>query len=216
MAFKLGVAAIVAFGLGTAAMATGMVGFDTSWKTQRFSLFSSNKYQFTGNAVSMTSNGSVSLAYRTLPESFWTSDQATWSWQVDESVPSTDLRLKGGDDRNLALYFIFLPKAEAERLVGGNIRKLLNNDAARVLVYVWGGDHVRGDILPSPYLGDRGKTIVLRPAGTGAASESVSLARDFANAFGEEQTSLVGLALSGDSDDTDTRIRASVSGLNLN
>ena len=192
------------------------VSFDGSWKTQKFSLFSSNTYGFNGSSVSVASDGAVSLAYRPLPESYWSASTATWSWSVQEGVPATDLRQKGGDDRNLALYFVFLPQAEAQALKGASVRQLLTNDAARVLVYVWGGAHDRGAVLGSPYLGNRGKTIVLRGSGTGSANESVNLARDYDNAFGGGQTALVGLALSGDSDDTDSRIRASISGLNVN
>lgn len=191
------------------------VSFDGNWKTQKFSLFSSNKYGFKGNSVSVSSDGSVSLAYRQLDTSYWKATAAKWNWKVEEGVPGTDLRKKGGDDRNLALYFVFLPEAEARALKDANIRKLLTNDAARVLVYVWGGAHQRGAVLSSPYLGSRGKTIVLRGSGTGSASENVNLARDYANAFGGGGAALVGLALSGDSDDTDSRIRASISGLTL-
>jgi len=191
------------------------VPFDGSWKTQRFSLFSSNDYGFNGTSVSVVSDGSVSLAYRALPEPFWDASSASWSWSVQEGVPATDLRRKGGDDRNLALYFVFLPPGQAQALQGASVRNLLTNDAARVLVYVWGGAHERGAVLDSPYLGSRGKTIVLRGAGTGSASETVNLSRDFADAFGGD-AALVGIALSGDSDDTDSRIRASISGLNLN
>ncbi|WP_300588020.1 DUF3047 domain-containing protein [Marivita sp.] len=192
------------------------VSFDGTWKTQKFSLFSSNTYGFNGSSVSVASNGSVSLAYRPLPESYWGASSAKWSWSVQEGVPATDLRKKGGDDRNLALYFVFLPESEAQALKGASVRQLLSNDAARVLVYVWGGAHNRGAVLSSPYLGNRGKTIVLRGSGTGSANESVNLARDYANAFGGGGTALVGLALSGDSDDTDSRIRASISGLSVN
>lgn len=192
------------------------VAFDTSWKTQKFSLFSSNTYGFNGSSVSVSSDGSVSLAYRPLDTSYWKATSAAWTWQVDEGVPATDLRKKGGDDRNLALYFVFLPEGEAQALKGASVRKLLTNDAARVLVYVWGGAHKRGAVLSSPYLGNRGKTIVLRGSGTGRASETVNLARDYTNAFGGGGAALVGVALSGDSDDTDSRIRASISGLSVN
>lgn len=192
------------------------VSFDGSWKTQKFSLFSSNTYGFNGNSVSVSSNGSVSLAYRDLPQSYWGASSARWSWSVEDGVPPTDLRVKGGDDRNLALYFVFLPQAEAKALQGASVRRLLTNDAARVLVYVWGGAHDRGAVLSSPYLGQRGATIVLRGSGTGTATEQVNLARDYANAFGGGGAALVGIALSGDSDDTNSRIRASVSGLDIN
>lgn len=192
------------------------VSFDGSWKTQKFSLFSSNTYGFNGNSVTVSSDGSVSLAYRALPESYWEASSAEWSWSVQEGVPATDLRKKGGDDRNLALYFVFLPEGQAEALQGASVRKLLTNDAARVLVYVWGGAHDRGAVLGSPYLGDRGRTVVLRGSGTGSASETVNLTRDYANAFGGGAAALVGIAVSGDSDDTNSRIRASISGLQVN
>ena len=131
-------------------------------------------------------------------------------------MPATDLRKKGGDDRNLALYAVFLPEAEAQKIKGAGIRKLLASDAARVLVYVWGGNHQRNAVLSSPYLGARGKTIVLRGSGTGQFSESVDLAGDYARAFRGQRGALVGLAVSADSDDTDSVIDGSISGLRLN
>lgn len=191
------------------------VPFDGAWKTQRFSLFSSNTYRFQGSAVDVLSDGSVSMAYVALDQSRWDARGAQWDWSVSEGVGATDLTQKGGDDRNLALYFVFLPQAEAERLRGGNIRKLLGNEQARVLVYVWGGEHGRNVQLDSPYLGSRGKTVVLRDAGTGAHRESVDLARDYRRAFGGDVSALVGLAVSADSDDTDGEIRARIAQLQL-
>lgn len=191
------------------------VRFDRSWKEQRFSLFSSNDYRFGGDALGVSSDGSVSLAYAPLPEGRWSATRAAWRWQVDEGVPGTDLRRKGGDDRNLAMYFVFVPQDKAQGLKGKSVRRLLSEDSARVLVYVWGGDHRRGSVLDSPYLGARGKTVVLRGAGTGAHGENVDLAADFSRAFGGQLGALVGLAVSGDSDDTGTRIRASISAMTL-
>lgn len=197
--------------------ASGPVAFGPEWRTQAFSLFSSNTYRFEGDRVAVLSDGSVSLAYRRLPQSFWPVQRADWQWQVSEGVPPTDLARKGGDDRNLALYFVFLPADQAQRLAGANVRRVLRNEAARVLVYVWGGDHARGAVLDSPYLGPRGRTIVLRGAGVGAARETVDLSTDYQQAFGDDPgaAALVGLALSGDSDDTDSRIRAQISDLRL-
>ncbi|MFZ5965048.1 DUF3047 domain-containing protein [Thalassococcus sp. BH17M4-6] len=212
---RLTMALLGALALGTPAIGA-QIAFDDSWKEQRFSLFSSNDYSFDGATLMMESDGTVSLAYSPLPESLWSATSASWSWQVDQSVPATDLRKKGGDDRNLAMYFVFLPAEQARELKDESVRKLLTNDAARVLVYVWGGDHQRGDVLDSPYLGDRGKTIVLRPSGTGSESEEVDLGTDFAKAFGGTPGALVGVAVSGDSDDTETAIRASVSDLMVN
>lgn len=191
------------------------VSFDGSWKHQRFSLFSGNDYARRGGALDVTSDAAVSLLYRELPKSAWQASGASWNWQVSQSVPPTNLARKGGDDRNLALYFVFLPEGAAERAQGSRVTRLLSNEDVRVLVYVWGGDHARGEVLNSPYLGARGKTVVLRGAGTGEARESVDLNADFRRAFGGQATSLVGLAVSGDSDDTDSMIRARISGLQV-
>ena len=82
-------------------------------------------------------------------------------------------------------------------------------------MYVWGGAHQRGDLLSSPYLGERGKTIVLRPAGNGQHDEQVDLRADLQRVFGVADVALVGLAMSADSDDTATEIRASIRMLRL-
>jgi hypothetical protein len=193
------------------------VPFNKSWTTQRFSLFSSNKYGFGGNALSIASDGSVSLAYTRVKESLWNARSASWGWEVSKSVPATDLAKKGGDDRNASLYFVFLPEAEAKALgAKAKVTKLLSSKSARVLVYVWGDKRGRGTLLSSPYLGSRGKTIVLRGAGTGKHSEKVDLAADYRRAFKGQPGALVGLAVSADSDDTDSVIRARITGLSLN
>lgn len=57
---------------------------------------------------------------------------------------------------------------------------------------------------------------MLRQAGTGSYSENVNLAADYAQAFGGQPGSLVGIAVSGDSDDTDSTIRAAIGNLTLN
>lgn len=193
-----------------------MVRFDSAWKEQRFSMFSSNEFGFGGDTLSVRSDGTVSLVWTRVPQSAWRSRSASWDWAVDQSVPATDLTKKGGDDRNLALYFVFLPESVAETAKDQGVRALLDNPDARVLIYVWGGDYARGRILPTPYLGPRGRTVAQRPAGTGAASETIDLARDFQAAFGRAPEALVGLAVSADSDDTSTSVLARISGLRVN
>lgn len=189
----------------------------SGWTEQRFSLFQKVDYGFSSSRLSVASDDAASMTYRRLPAGSWGATSASWSWAVSQSVPATDLTRKGGDDRNLSLYFVFLPEAEAQRIgEGGSIRNLLNNDQARVLVYVWGGAHGRGDVLSSPYLGARGKTIVRRPSGTGSFRETVDLAGDYTRAFGGAAGALVGLAVSADSDDTNSTIRGEISGLSIN
>ncbi|MCK0142648.1 DUF3047 domain-containing protein [Aliiroseovarius sp. F20344] len=206
---------ILALILSASMAAAGPVNFN-SWRTHWFAIFSKVTFSAAGGAMGVTADGAVSITYDRLAPNDWGARKASWRWAVDSSVPATDLRQKGGDDRNLALYFAFLPKAEAERLQGSrNLRKLLNHPEGRVLVYVWGGNHKRGAVLGSPYLGNRGKTIVLRPSGTGSHSESVDLAADYRRAFGSEPDALVALALSADSDDTDVVMQGQISNFSL-
>lgn len=196
------------------AVSAGPVSF-SDWKHQRLSLFSSNKYSF-GNSLGVKSDGAVSIAWTRLGQADWNRTGASWSWSVDTSVPPTDLGKKGGDDRNLSLYFVFLPADEAERLAGASIRKLLGNKNVRILQYAWGGNHGRGAFIASPYApSGQGFTVALRQAGTGVFSESRNLAADYQKAFGGTYGKLVGLAVSGDSDDTSTEIDARISNLNL-
>lgn len=213
MALRTGIASLVAaFGLITAAQAE--VPF-SSWKEQKFSLFSSNTWSRSANSVGVSSDGTVSLLWAEVPERLASSRAASWDWAVSQSVVATKLDRKGGDDRNLSLYFVFMPADVARANRGASIRKLLGVQEARVLLYVWGGDHANGSILRSPYLGERGRTVIKRMAGTGQFSENVNLAQDYQRAFGSQITSLVGLALSADSDDTDGMIEARLGNLDL-
>ncbi len=193
--------------------AAGPVSFSSGWQEQRLSLFSSNDYTF-GQQLSMVSDGAVSIAWTRLPQAEWNATGASWNWRVDQSVPATDLSRKGGDDRNLSVYFVFVPQSVAAELSGQGIRSLLGRNDVRVMQYAWGGNHGRGTIIPSPY-GQGGVTIPLRQAGSGSHSESVDLAADHQRAFGTAPGALVGLAVSGDSDDTDSVIRAAIAGLTL-
>lgn len=205
---------ILAIAMAAPAMA-GPISFANGWQEQRLSLFSSNDYTF-GQDLGLVSEGAVSIAWARVARADWNSTGASWSWRVDQSVPATDLSLKGGDDRNISLYFVFVPQSIAPSLQDASIRALLGNDDVRIMQYAWGGNHARGQVIPSPYAPPgQGVTIALRQAGTGAFSENVELAADYARAFGGEKGALVGLAVSGDSDDTDSVIRAAIGSLTL-
>ncbi len=185
------------------------------WTHQKFDVFGGNNWRQSGRTLSVESDGGVSLLWRPLPENSWQATKASWSWNVGKGVPPTDLSRKGGDDRNLALYFIFAPQDLAAKAPDLGIRKLLGNPEIRVLMYVWGGSHDRNTVLASPYLGARGKTIVLRPASTGQHDETIDLRSDLDRVYGNRDLMLIGLAVSADSDDTETRIEAGISNLRL-
>ena len=191
----------------------GLIMFDGRWSEQRLQLFSSNDYLFNGRSLNIVSEGTVSLAWTRTGSDDWDARAASWNWAVDQSVPATDLRLKGGDDRNISIYFLFLPKIDAVNMDNANIWQLNENPNVRILQYVWGGNHARGDVQPSPYAPGQGANVILRQAGTGTNTENVDFARDFAKAFKSMPGALVGIAVSSDSDDTVSTIRASVSNL---
>lgn len=201
--------------LTASAVSAEQIPFNSSWKEQKFSLFSKNQYSFQGASLGVKSDASVSMTYLRLPENLWDSRKGSWRWRVDQSVPATDLRKKGGDDRNFSLYAIFMSEQEAQQFKGKSLRRLFKAKTARVLIYVWGGAHGRGRFIDSPYSGSAGKTVILRDAGTGAHSESRDFAADYKRAFGAAAGALVGLAITADSDDTDTAIRAQISNLTL-
>lgn len=203
------------FAAFASAASAGAISFAEGWREQRLSLFSANEFSF-GPELRMVSDGAVSLAWTRVAEAVRGSTGASWRWTVEQSVPATDLGRRGGDDRNLSLYFVFAPEQAAEALEGAGIRGLLGAREVRVIQYAWGGDHEVGQIMPSPYgPPGQGVTIPLRPAGPGAHSERVDLAADYARAFGGEKGALIGLAVSGDSDDTRSVIRAAIRDLRL-
>lgn len=205
---------LIAATLAASTATAGPVSFSNGWNEQKLSLFSNNRYSF-GTALSMASDGGVSIAWKRIAQDDWQARTASWTWTVEQSVPATDLRKKGGDDRNISLYFVFVPDDQAAGLQDANMQEMLRNDDVRILLYVWGGNHARGAQFASPYLAGQGVNVVLRQAGTGSFTENVDLEADYGRAFGSQPGSLVGIAVSGDSDDTDTSIRAAIGGMSL-
>lgn len=188
--------------------------FDGSWKEQSFLRLRSNDYELQGSKLDVVSNGTVSILWRVLEAKQRTSRSAKWTWEVREGVIGTDLRRKGGDDRNLAIYFVFTDPKTVNSLDQTTPRRLLRNHNTHALVYVWGGAHASGSILKSPYH-SRMSTLVLRPSDIGYHSENVDLEADYSAAFDFQIGTLVGVGVSADSDDTGGRILASIENLEL-
>jgi hypothetical protein len=188
--------------------------FDGSWREQGFLRFSSNGYLQRGTTLDVVSDGTVSLLWRAVPERLRGATRASWTWTVTEGVPATDLSRRGGDDRNLAVYFAWTDAATARTANPNRAGRLLRAPGTRVIVYVWGDDDARGSVQRSPYLPGL-RTVILRQAGTGRHDERVDLAADHARIFGEAPGILMGVGISADSDDTDRRIRASLSSFDL-
>lgn len=201
---------------GAGAAHASAIPFDGQWRTLDFRSIPPTVYSLQGARLGITAERSSSILYRSIPDVQRGVTMARWSWNVTQSVPPTDLRRRGGDDRNLALYFVFMDEAAAARLgPDTSMMRLMANRSARVLIYVWGGDHERRALVPNPYLDGRGVSVVLRPASPGRFSEAVDLKADFRSAFGAESGVLVGIGVSSDSDDTARTVEAELSDLSL-
>lgn len=190
------------------------VAFDREWKEQGFFRFFSNDYTLRGDSLGIVSDGTVSVIWRPLDDTLAKASAASWRWQVTQGVVPTDLTKKGGDDRNIALYFVFVDEETAQNLNRNSARRLLRNENTRALVYVWGGEHARGTIMGSPYSSAL-RAKILRGSETGVFNETVDLKADFRRAFGEEPGILVGLAVTADSDDTDGVIQAQIGSVEI-
>jgi hypothetical protein len=198
------------------AFARGPVPFDGTWERITFPFQTATRFDEQGDDMMIAGDGSVSIAWRHLDQAFWSAEYASWTVDVMQSVPATDLSQKGGDDRNLSLYFVFANDDTAARAQrGASLSRLLGRDDVRVLLYVFGGAAARGAQFDSPYMDGKGRVIVKAPAKAGTFSEEVNLVSDFAEAFSGPRGNLIGVALSTDSDDTDTKVRAMVSDLIL-
>lgn len=193
-----------------------VLAFDGEWEALTFRRIPATTYELAGQVLRVRAEASSSVIYRAVPEALRGVGRASWRWSVTRSVPATDLGRKGGDDRNLSLYFVFMDAAAAARVRPGTaLTRLMSNRSARSLLYVWGGGHAQGAAIPSPYFRGRGTSIVLRPAGTGAHRETVDLRADHARLFGAVPEVLVGIAVSSDSDDTSSVVEAEISDLDL-
>jgi hypothetical protein len=168
--------------------------------------------------IEVISSSSVSRLYRPIDAALAAMPVLTWRWRVDEPVPPTDLTRKGADDTAITLYvgFPWDPDRASftERLTRPLVEAYAGEEApGRVLAYVFGGAHERGEVVASPHLGSAGFMRVLRPADspTGAwFEERVDLVADYREAFGEDPPDPVQIAISADTDDTRSTSRGFV------
>lgn len=199
-----------------AATSASVIAFDAQWRTLNFRSIRPTDYSAQGTRLAISAERSSSIFYRSVPEDQRNATKARWSWNVTESVPPTDLRKRGGDDRNLAIYFVFMDEAAAANVgPDTSIMRLMANRSARILIYVWGGEHEQRAFVPNPYMSGRGVSIVLHTASTGRFSEAVDFKADLRRAFGSETGALVGIAVSSDSDDTERTVKAELRDLTI-
>ncbi|MDF1600244.1 DUF3047 domain-containing protein [Mesorhizobium sp. YIM 152430] len=201
-------------GTGTANAAD--IRFDESWEHLTFRRLIPNVFQPARETLKVVADGSSSILYRMLEPALHGAQKARWTWEVGSSVPPSDLSTLGEDDRNLGMFFVSLDAANADRVrPGTNIRSLMANRSARILMYTWGGNTAPGTIVPSPHAPERLRNLITREAGTGRFTEEVDLAADFPRVFGQPLDRLVAVAVSSNSENTPARVDATVSNLTV-
>jgi hypothetical protein len=176
------------------------------------------EFKASGQAtVVVRAEAGVGVLWHSVPPALSGASHAQWRWRVTAGVSPTDLTKKGGDDRTLAVYFVFIDGPEA--VESTDLTELLRQGDGYLLMYVWGGSANPGTILQSPYFDGRGRTLVKRAAESPIGvwfKETADFRSDFWNAFGRQPGTLVAVAVSSDSDDTGGLNVAAVADLDVN
>ncbi len=210
------VAGGVAATANPAPLAPGLIA--AGWQELPFDDKKRNRFLGDQDQVTVISEGGVSMLYRDVEVDLSDTPTLAWRWRVDRTMAPTSLSQKGQDDRPIAVYlsFPFDPAAASwgERLLRPLVEALKGPNApGRVIAYTWGGLGNRGDLIESPYLKSAGAIIVLRPgdAPTGQwFEERVDIAADYQRVFGSPAPAPGRLAISADSDDSQTASHASI------
>ena len=192
------------------------------WDEVRFDNKPPNQFISGENGeIEVNSRSSVSLLKMPLAVDVKAQPVLRWRWRVLEAAPTTDLAVKGADDRSLAIYvaFPFVPEEATtfERMKRKLVEATAGKEApGRVLTYVWGGDADRGSIIESPYFGDSGMMTILRSADAPTGqwfTETIDIADDYQQAFGTLPPDPLYMAISADTDDTNSVAKGDVTDL---
>lgn len=215
--FLAGSAAVASIQLaGLSPAAASPVQFDANWDHLTFRRLAPNSFQLLPDRLTVVSDGASSILYRILPQTQRGFTTARWTWEVETSVPPSDLSQLGNDDRNLGMFFVSMPADQAARVrEGSSISSLLRNRAVKVLMYTWGGNQPPGTVVPSPHAPDRLRNLITRRAEPGRFTESVDLRQDFPRVFGQPLEQLVAVAVSSNSENSSVRVLGHISGLVL-
>lgn len=177
----------------------------SEWKPARFAAAENN-------AIRVTTDNSTALIWRRLEDAVKQRRHLSWRWRVDAAMPPTDIRVKGGDDRPIALH-VWFEDPPGRKSFFGAIRNTVIEAlfgipvSGRVITYVWGGTGKPGDAQINPHIGDDSWMIVRRAGGARPGkwiAEPVDLAADFRRGFGEEAPAARMIAIAADSEDTHT------------
>ena len=189
------------------------------WEEITFDGKPANRYAVCGaDCVEIETDASVSMIGKPVSADLSRLPGLTWEWKVESPVAVSDLRIKGQDDRAVAVYVAFPYDSETATFFENMLRPLFvllrGADApGRMLSYVWGGFGTPGEVVESPYFGGVNAIIVVHNQATpvgGWIMERVNVVADHQRAFGTTPSMVSHILVSADSDDTGTRNRAFV------
>ena len=138
-----------------------------------------------------------------------------WRWKVSNTLKTSDLRMKAGDDFPARIYVMFdyplekLPFAERTKL---RLARALHDPhlPAATLCYVWDTRAPAGTVAPSPYT-DRVRIVVAESGGARVnrwLDMERNVAADFRAAFGEDAPAVRAVAIATDTDNTGEMVTA--------
>ena len=201
-------AAVLTFSAPAASAGPGIEG----WKIVEFPGVAPTRFVSTADGgIDVLSDKSSAMLYRALGPEEAGRRYLTWRWRVDKAPPPTDLTRRDGD-RPLAIHLCF--KIEGRKAgfmdwvtsaVGPDVEGFGRDH--RCLTYIWGGQSAAGRMFPNPHMKDRGVMMILRGVGAPTGewfSEKIDYARDYHAAFGEDAPKPSVIAISGDSDGTES------------
>lgn len=148
--------------------------------------------------IDVRSDSGSSVLYRLVGDDPVSARTLSWSWQVVEGLPATNLRGTDGDDRVLAVHVVFAEDDFMSRLKGA----FHPFARGRVITYVWGDDEKAE--FPHPHLPDQGFMIIQKTSDYPMQqwfTETIDLEADYKRAFGKELPPVAYVAISGDADD---------------
>jgi len=197
----LGLAAALLAGASFAAVQAIPVGpklSDLGWKELTFRDIPATSFAGRDDGVlEIRADKSSSVLYHGANETARRASTLSWSWQVVDGIPATDLSVRDGDDRNLSVHVAFAEPGLINSFLG-----LFSPFAGgRALTYVWGGEAVAN--FAHPHLPEDAWIFVLRPASAPTGewfNEEVDLKADFERAFGEAAPPVAAIGVSSDAD----------------
>lgn len=187
------------------------------WEELKFDDLTPNRWREEAGAVAVEGASSVSMLYTGLSASPAATPVLRWKWRVDQGTPATDLSRKGDDDRSISLTIGFAYDS-SQASMGERMKRVIVENVAgadapgRVIDLVWGGTAPVGTIMESPYSGYSGRIVTMEMGAPGAGwvEEAVNIAALYRQAWGSEPPAITRIAVSSDSDDTNSTVSAQV------